>query len=70
MPGLGDLGKKAQGLLGDKRVKDALGSQKAEDISDKLLDSGSNAAKKASGGKFDSQIDGARDQGDKHVGNQ
>ncbi|MBF4570272.1 antitoxin [Plantibacter sp. VKM Ac-2880] len=66
--GIEDITKKAQEFLNDNKVKDALSSQQAEDISDKLLGGVADAAKKVTGGKFDEQIDGARDAADKAVG--
>ena len=70
MAGFDDITKKAQEFLNDPKVKDALSSEQAEDISDKLLDGVAGAAKKVTGGKFDDKIEGARDEADKHVGNE
>ncbi|WP_431030897.1 antitoxin [Plantibacter sp. RU18] len=67
---LEDVTKKAQEFLKDNKVKDALKSEQAEDISDKLLGGVADAAKKVTGGKFDEQIDGARDAADKAVGSE
>ncbi|WP_374010743.1 antitoxin [Leifsonia sp. LS-T14] len=69
MAGFDDITKKAQEFLNDPKVKDALSSEQAEDISDKLLDGVAGAAKKVTGGKFDDKIEGARDEADKRVGN-
>ena len=69
MAGFDDITKKAQEFLNDPKVKDALSSEQAEGISDTLLDGVADAAKKATGGKFDDKIEGARDQADKRVGN-
>ncbi|WP_285117049.1 Rv0909 family putative TA system antitoxin [Leifsonia sp. fls2-241-R2A-40a] len=69
MAGFDDITKKAQEFLNDPKVKDALSSEQAEDISDKLLDGVAGAAKNVTGGKFDDKIEGARDEADKHVGN-
>lgn len=66
--GLEDITGKAQGFLNDNKVKDALNSQQAEDISDKLLDGVAGVADKITGGKFADQIDGARDAADGAVG--
>lgn len=66
--GIDDITKKAQEFLGDDKVQDALKSEQAEGISDKLLDSVADAASKLTGGKFDDQIEGARDSADKSVG--
>ncbi|MCS5724010.1 Rv0909 family putative TA system antitoxin [Herbiconiux sp. CPCC 203407] len=65
-----DITKKAQAFLKDNKVQDALKSEKAEEISDKLLDSVANAAKKVSGGKHDAKIDEAKAKADKHIGNE
>ncbi|MDO9398022.1 MAG: Rv0909 family putative TA system antitoxin [Herbiconiux sp.] len=70
MAGFDDITKKAQAFLDDDKVKQALKSEKAEDISDKLLDGVTAAAKKATGGKHDDKIDGARDKADRAVGNE
>ena len=70
MAGFDDITKKAQEFLNDPKVKDALNSEQAEGVSDKLLDGVAGAAKKATGGKFDDKIDGARDEADKRVGNE
>ncbi|RDV46586.1 antitoxin [Leifsonia sp. ku-ls] len=70
MAGFDDITKKAQEFLNDPKVKDALNSEQAEDISDKLLDGVAGAAKKVTGGKFDDKIDGARDEADRHVGDE
>ncbi|WP_309617463.1 antitoxin [Salinibacterium sp.] len=66
--GLEDITGKAQEFLNDNKVKDALNSQQAEDISDKLLDGVAGVADKITGGKFAEQIDGARDAADGAVG--
>ncbi|MET0974293.1 MAG: Rv0909 family putative TA system antitoxin [Leifsonia sp.] len=68
MAGLDDVTKKAQEFLNSDQVKDALKSEQAEDISDKLLDGVAGAANTVTGGKFESQIDGAKDAADKAVG--
>ncbi|SDM29834.1 MULTISPECIES: antitoxin [Actinomyces] len=59
--GLDDLKKKAEGVVS---------SDKVEDVSDKVLDKAAEAAKKVTGGKFDSQVDSARDAADKAIGNE
>ncbi len=70
MAGLDDITNKAKEFLDSGAVKDALASEQAEDISDKLLDGVSDAAKKATGGKFDDQIEGARKAADDKIGNE
>lgn len=66
--GIDDITGKAQEFLKDNKVKDALNSQQAEDISDKLLDGVSGVADKLTGGKFSEQIDGARNAADGAIG--
>lgn len=69
---LGDLGKKAGDFMkehGDK-VQDALKSEKAEEISDGVLDTGANAANKVTGGKHADKIGDVRDNLDKKIGNE
>ena len=58
--GIGDLTSKAG---------EALGSDKAEAVTDQALDKAADAAKKATGGKLDSQIEAARDAADSKLGN-
>jgi hypothetical protein len=70
MAGFDDITKKAQEFLKDGKVQDALKSAQAEGISDKVFDGVADAVKKATGGKFDEQIDKARKQADKHVGDE
>ena len=65
-----DITKKAQKFLEDDKVKDALKSEKAEDISDKLLDGVAGVAQKATGSKFDDKIESARKAADDKVGNE
>ena len=66
--GIEDVTAKAKEFLSDGRVADALKSEQAEDISDKVLDGVADVANKVTGGKFEEQIDGARDAADKAVG--
>ena len=70
MAGFGDLGKKAQQLLNDPKVQDALKSEKAEGVSDRILGGVAGAVDKATGGKHSEQIDKARDAADRKLGNQ
>ena len=66
--GIDDITAKAKEFLNDGRVADALKSEQAEDISDKVLDGVADVANKVTGGKFEEQIDGAREAADKAVG--
>jgi len=68
--GFDDITKKAQEFLRDGKVQDALKSEQAEGISDKVLDGVADAVKKATGGKFDDKIDGARNAADERLGNE
>jgi hypothetical protein len=70
MAGLDDITNKAKEFLDSGAVKDALKSEQAEDISDKLLEGVADAANKATGGKYEEQIDGARKAADDKIGNQ
>lgn len=66
--GLDDITRKAREFLDDNKVKDALKSEQAEDISDKLLDATADAANKATGGKHEDKIEGARKAADDKIG--
>ncbi|TFB87704.1 antitoxin [Cryobacterium algoricola] len=68
MMGLDDITKKAQEFLGDNKVTEALHSEQAEDISDKLLDGTADAVNKVTGNKFEDQIEQARAAADTHLG--
>jgi hypothetical protein len=63
-----DITAKAQKLLGDSKVQDALKSEQAEDVSDKLLDGVTAAVNRVTGDKFGEQVEGARAAADKAVG--
>lgn len=52
------------------KVEDALKSEQAESISDKLLDGAADLANKVTGGKFAEQIDDVRENVDKSIGNE
>jgi hypothetical protein len=70
MAGFDDITKKAQEFLKDGKVQDALKSEKAEGVSDTILDAVAGAADKATGGKYSDKIAQAREQADKKVGDQ
>jgi len=67
-----DLAKQAGDFLknNSNKVQDALKSEQAEDISDKVLDGAADLANKVTGSKFADQVDAARDAADKHIGNE
>ncbi|BAW94083.1 MT0933-like antitoxin protein [Actinomyces sp. Chiba101] len=66
--GIDDLKNKA-GDLADK-AGEALKSDKAEAVSDKVLGAAAGAAKKVTGGKFDEKIDSAVETADSKLGNE
>ncbi|GAB3617191.1 hypothetical protein GCM10027416_17480 [Okibacterium endophyticum] len=65
-----DITKKAQDFLADNKVQDALKSERAEDISDRVLDGVADAANKVTGGKHEEKINDARESADKRIGDQ
>lgn len=67
-----DLGKKAGDFVKEhsENIKDALSSEKAEEIGDKVLDGAADLASKATGGKFDDQIEDVRASLDEKFGTQ
>ncbi len=70
--GIEDLAKQAGDFVSQNtdKIQDALKSEQAEGISDKVLDGAADLANKLTGGKFEEQIGQARDEADKHIGNQ
>ncbi|MBF4571441.1 antitoxin [Herbiconiux sp. VKM Ac-1786] len=68
MAGFDDITRKAKAFLDEEKVQQALKSEKAEEVSDKLLDGLAGAAKKVTGGKHDDKIDEARRKADGAVG--
>lgn len=52
------------------KAKDALNSDKGEELSDQGLDKGADAANNLSGGKFEDQINQGRDGADGAIGNE
>ena len=70
MGALDDLTKKAQDFVEENKdtINEALNSQQAEDISDKVLDAVSEAAKKVTPDEHDDKVDSVRDNIDKAIG--
>ena len=70
MGSLDDITKKAQDFIEDNKDKiaDALDSEQAEDISDKLLDGVTEAAKKVLPEEHHDKVDGVRENIDGAVG--
>jgi basic membrane lipoprotein Med (substrate-binding protein (PBP1-ABC) superfamily) len=51
-----------------RKAHDFLKSEKGEEVSDKILDSGAKVANRVAGAKHAEEIQKARDTADKHVG--
>jgi len=68
MAGLDDISKKASDFWKSGKAQDALKSEKAEGISDKVLDGVAGFADKITGGKHSDKIESARDAADKRIG--
>jgi uncharacterized protein YjbJ (UPF0337 family) len=68
--GIEDITGKAEQLIGENKdkIEGALKSDKAEEISDKVLDGAEGFINKVTGGKFEEQVGGARDAADKKIG--
>lgn len=74
-----DLGKKAADLAGQAgefakqnadKVQDALASEQAESISDKILGGAADLANKVTGGKFADNVEDVRSNLDGKIGNE
>jgi len=67
-----ELAKQAGDFVKDNadKVQDALKSEQAEGISDKILDGAADLANKVTGGKFADQVESVRENLDKNIGNQ
>ena len=70
MGALDDITKKAQDFIEENKdqINEALNSEQAEDISDKLLDGVTDAAKKVVPDEHHDKIDGVRDNLDGAIG--
>ncbi|MFZ4893397.1 antitoxin [Plantibacter sp. Mn2098] len=68
--GLDDLVNKGKALFEENKDKidEALHSQQAEDISDKVLDGAADIANKVTGDKFSDHVENARKAADGAVG--
>lgn len=53
-----------------EKVSDALNSDAAENVTDKVLDGAAGVANKVTGGKFADKIDEVRDSVDEKLGNE
>lgn len=70
--GIEDLAKQAGDFISQNadKVQDALKSDHAEEISDKVLDGAADLANKVTGGKHSDKISEVRDQIDKQLGSE
>ncbi|KZE93253.1 MULTISPECIES: Rv0909 family putative TA system antitoxin [unclassified Agromyces] len=70
MGALDDLAKNAQQFVEDNKdkINEALNSQQAEDVSDKVLDAVAEAAKKVTPDEHDAKVDEVRANLDKSIG--
>jgi hypothetical protein len=70
MGALDDLTKKAQDFVAENKdtIDEALNSEQAEDISDKVLDAVADAAKKVTPDEHDAKVDDVRANIDKTIG--
>ncbi len=67
-----DLSKKAKDFLGENsdKVQEALKSEQAESISDKVLDGLADVANKVTGGKHSDKIEDMKTKLDGQIGNE
>ncbi|MBK0421296.1 antitoxin [Leucobacter sp. CSA2] len=70
--GIEDLGKKAGDFARENadKANEALHSEQAEGISDRILDGAADLANKVTGGKFADRVEETRANLDKQVGNE
>ncbi|WP_378145178.1 antitoxin [Cnuibacter sp. UC19_7] len=68
--GIDDITRKAQQFLGDEKVQNALKSEKAEDVSDRILDGVAGAVNRVTGEKHADKVEKARSEADKRIGNE
>ena len=70
MGALDDLAKKAQGFVEENKdqIQEALKSEKAEEVSDTVLDAVAGKIDDVTGGKHSDKIQGAREEIDKRIG--
>lgn len=70
--GIEDLGKQAGEFIKGNadKINEALHSEQAEGISDKVLDGAADLANKVTGGRFEEQVEEVRSNVDKQVGNE
>lgn len=57
-------------LNSPRRTRAKLKSEKAEHVSDKLLDGAAGLANRVTGGKFADRVESSREAADKQIGNE
>ncbi|NQX15241.1 MULTISPECIES: Rv0909 family putative TA system antitoxin [unclassified Rathayibacter] len=70
MVDLGKLGRQAGELFNSKKVQDTLRSEKAEGVSDQVLEKTGDIASRLTKGKYDDRIEDLKRQADKRLGNE
>ncbi|NQX11917.1 antitoxin [Microbacteriaceae bacterium VKM Ac-2855] len=70
MVDFGRLAGKASELLNNPKTQDALKSEKAEKVSDTVLEKGGALASKLTGGTYDQKIEEIKANADKRIGNE
>lgn len=70
--GIEDLGKQAGDFVKQNTAKidEAIHSEQAEGVSDKLLDGAADLANKLTGGKFADKVEEVRSKADEQLGNE
>ncbi|AND15730.1 antitoxin protein [Rathayibacter tritici] len=67
---LGKLGRQAGELLNSQKTQDALHSEKAEQVSDQVLEKTSEIASRLTKGTYDDRIEDLKREADKRVGDE
>jgi phage terminase small subunit len=70
--GIDDVVNKGKAFLDQHKdkIEDTLKSEKAEGVSDKVLDAAADFVKKVAPDSVDAKVDEFRDAADKHIGNE
>ncbi|KQQ05241.1 MULTISPECIES: antitoxin [unclassified Rathayibacter] len=70
MVDLGKLGRQAGDLLNSRKAQEVLRSEKAEGVSDQVLEKSGEIASRLTGGKYDERIEDLKRQAEKRLGNE
>lgn len=70
MVDLGKLGRQAGELLNSQKAQEVLRSEKAERVSDQVLEKTGDIASRLTKGKYDDRIEDLKRQADKRLGNE